>query len=432
MKKGEIYILFFLTIFLIFLFLFIVFAAPINQSANENQSSSSSNCDYGNYQCNGNYVQKCDGTQWFDADYCKTGCSNGQCNEGSYDEPIELPQEPKPYQESTPEPQPSSELLECQYLCDLIAKNCENVGIELNECNKKHNYCWENCSIVFPLEEPSTNNVADYGDAPDPTFPSFKANNGARNLNVQHEWLGLNVTKETDSRQINIDENDDGITTPNLLSGFYTCFQKALPVIVSVKNRNNPTHVYSNDKLLYLNILFDWDQDGEWSGATVCGPSEIFPEHAVVNYPINVSSWPPGVTTKIINVPVRTGGSAINSWVRATLTYDQQVNFPWDGMGAFNYGETEDYGPQGLHNESRPEYRPDISIHSANIEELSIENFQPAKKSDSSECQNNNECESNICINGNCINVEERQEEQPKTAIDKLVQTIKNFFNNLF
>jgi len=425
MKRGESYSFLFLTVFLI-LISSIFFAASSTPTLNGNQSFQE-NCTYGTYQCNGNYLQKCDGLQWFDADYCKTGCSNGQCNEGSYeDPPIELPQEPKLYQEPTPEPQPSSELLACQHLCGLIAKNCGNVGIEINECNKKYNYCWENCSIVFPLEESSTNNFADYGDAPDPTFPSLKANNGVRHLNTQHEWLGFNATKEVDSRQINIDENDDGITEYNLLSGFYTCYQKAIPVIVSVKNRNDPTHDYLNNKLIYLNMLFDWNKNGEWSGQIVCGPNETFPEHAVVNYPINVSSWPPGVTTQIVNVPVRTGGSVINSWIRATLTYNQQVNFPWNGAGTFNYGETEDYYIQVLHNESRPEYRP------ANVEELSTENFQPTKKSDSSECQNNTGCESNICINGSCTNVEDHQEEQTRTNIDKLVQVIKNFFNNLF
>lgn len=374
-------------------------------------------------------MQKCDSSQWFDADYCKTGCTDGQCNKGSYEELPETPPEPKPYQETPPEPQPSVDLLECQYLCDLIAKNCGNMNIEINECNKKHNKCSENCSIQFPLEEPLSNNFADYGDAPDPNFPSLKANNGARHLNTQYEWLGLDVTKEVDSRQIDLDEKDDGIATSNLLSGFYTCFQKVIPVIVSVKNRNYPIHAYSNNNLLYLNMLFDWNQNGEWSGGTFCGPTEIFPEHAVVNYPINVSAWPPGVTTKIINIPVRTGGSVINSWIRATLTYNQQVNFPWDGTGTFDFGETEDYGPQGLHSEPPS----NESIPPRYEEESPNENPQSTKESDNRECQGNNECESNVCANGICITVpEEQREQQSGIVINTVVQAIKNFFINLF
>ncbi len=250
-------------------------------------------------------------------------------------------------------------IIECEHQCDVNAKQCFTQGIDESTCILAHNACYKQCyetgkptaAFSSPQLQPTTTSVTpqpklnpqlDYGDAPDPNFPSLKLSNGARHVNTEYEWLGYDVTKEGDSKQIDADNKDDGISIFNIW-GLQPCTKTILPVVVSVKSRDDPIHVYGNKKVLYLNMLFDWNMNGKWEGAINCGLPA--PEYAVVNYPIDVSNWPQGVKTKIVNVPLKTGPITQNIWVRATLTYNQQVNFPWNGRGKFSFGETEDYGP---------------------------------------------------------------------------------------
>src|SRR5262245_42938010 len=55
--------------------------------------------------------------------------------------------------------------------------------------------------------------IADYGDAPDPTYPSLFNSVGPYHLDVSKEWLGpgpvSTTTTEPDSKQVDLD-NDDG------------------------------------------------------------------------------------------------------------------------------------------------------------------------------------------------------------------------------
>src|SRR3989344_6855549 len=55
----------------------------------------------------------------------------------------------------------------------------------------------------------------DFGDAPDGKlgqgFPSLLASNGARTRKTDDVWLGQAVTVEIDSKQVNVDEVDDGV-----------------------------------------------------------------------------------------------------------------------------------------------------------------------------------------------------------------------------
>lgn len=249
-------------------------------------------------------------------------------------------------------------IIECKHQCDVNTKQCLAQGIDESTCMLSYNACYKQCDetgkptapvsqsqpITLITPQPKLKPQLDYGDAPDPTFPSLKLSNGARHINTEHEWLGYGVTKESESKQVDIDNKDDGVDIFDIWS-LQPCTKTILPVVVSVKSRNNPIHVYGNKKLLYLNMLFDWDMNEKWEGAISCGLPA--PEHAVVNYPIDVSNWPQDVTTKIVNIPLKTGPITSNIWVRATLTYNQQVNFPWDGRGKFSFGETEDYGSMG-------------------------------------------------------------------------------------
>src|SRR3990172_4780092 len=56
---------------------------------------------------------------------------------------------------------------------------------------------------------------ADYGDAPDPAFPSLFTSDGARTLHITQFWLGNldnpSATSEPDAKIIDSDELDDGL-----------------------------------------------------------------------------------------------------------------------------------------------------------------------------------------------------------------------------
>jgi len=73
----------------------------------------------------------------------------------------------------------------------------------------------------------------DFGDAPDPGFPSLLASEGARHFIVQFEWLGEGVNQELDSQQVDADLYDDGVQPGELL----TCQEADVQVTVSVASR---------------------------------------------------------------------------------------------------------------------------------------------------------------------------------------------------
>ncbi len=92
---------------------------------------------------------------------------------------------------------------------------------------------------------------------------------------------------------------------------------------------------------VYLNVLFDWDQDGDWGGTSNC-PSWNTNEHVLDNFviPANTNgplSWVPNIIPGFV-----TGPNEGFVWARFSLT-DQPVPFDWDGHGVFGDGETEDY-----------------------------------------------------------------------------------------
>jgi hypothetical protein len=180
----------------------------------------------------------------------------------------------------------------------------------------------------------------DFGDAPDPEFPSLAASDGARHANISFEWLGEGVDAEPDSRQIDRDLYDDGVTSGELLA----CTQQALEVEITVQSRENPEHLYDAQHLLYLNVLVDWNGDGSWSGTVDCPQGVVASEWAVRNLPIDVSTWPDGALSTLEPVVLTAGPLAGPAWARFSLSYAEVVSGDdWDGRGTFTYGETEDY-----------------------------------------------------------------------------------------
>lgn len=91
----------------------------------------------------------------------------------------------------------------------------------------------------------------------------------------------------------------------------------------------------------YFNLLVDYDFSGFWAGGSTCPGPATAPEHAVVNFfpiPVNYAGplsglGPPGFLL---------GPNQGYVWTRFTVS-EQPVPSNWDGSGAFEDGETEDY-----------------------------------------------------------------------------------------
>lgn len=90
----------------------------------------------------------------------------------------------------------------------------------------------------------------------------------------------------------------------------------------------------------YMNLLVDWNQDGQWGGVLPCQGTLTAPEHALVNFPVpNGFSGP----LSALSPPnFRIGPKSNYVWARFSIT-ESPVASGWTGTGIFNYGETEDY-----------------------------------------------------------------------------------------
>lgn len=92
----------------------------------------------------------------------------------------------------------------------------------------------------------------------------------------------------------------------------------------------------------YFNMIFDWNQDGEWGGSVeIPGASFMLREHAIQNFELTEHTCNTLISeTDISNI--RLGPNSGYIWVRITIT-PEPVELPWDGSGEFDFGESEDY-----------------------------------------------------------------------------------------
>jgi hypothetical protein len=127
--------------------------------------------------------------------------------------------------------------------------------------------------------------------------------------------------------------NDAGLAGPMLM------FAPCTPSSVTFQAYScDPPHQ------VYLNILVDWNQDGDWNDNFLCGTLCAY-EWAVKNVPILLN---PGCQP-YVSPGFMTGPTTGPGWMRITLS-DQPVNddFPWAGSVTMlpprlSGGETEDY-----------------------------------------------------------------------------------------
>ena len=187
--------------------------------------------------------------------------------------------------------------------------------------------------------------VADFGDAPDPPYPTRLESNGAYHADITKEWLGEPVSPERSAVDPtdpdgwpNLDPYDtDGYDDGVIPHPPYICGRRGqLSFRVTTSGLGAARYGPEPDRLLYLRVWWDTDREGwdddpplfDWWGAPgmVCSDGSVWP-----------AGVPDHVVTKEFHVPRVPDGSSI--WIRARLSYGE----PTDPYGPARFGEVEDH-----------------------------------------------------------------------------------------
>jgi len=164
-------------------------------------------------------------------------------------------------------------------------------------------------------DEASVNIVSlDFGDAPDPTYPTFLASNGARHIIVSGLYLGAGVDAEADG-QPNATATGDDLTGTDDEDG--VVFTSAL-----VPGQAASVDVTASASGL-LNAWMDFNADGDWADAG----EQIFLDQALVA----------GVNSLTFPVPA---GAALGQTI-ARFRFSTVSGLSFEGLAPD--GEVEDY-----------------------------------------------------------------------------------------
>ena len=173
--------------------------------------------------------------------------------------------------------------------------------------------------------------AGDYGDAPDPGFPTQASSNGPCHLDVSKEWIGPagRSTTTIDGGPQGIDSDQDDGAPSFWRTGRLTWFS----IVVSY----DPTKSSAADPR-FLNVLLDVDRNGRWEGDKG--------EWVVQNLEVDFRRvLPQGATSQRLVVlvnPTINPEALAGCWARITLSNRAVL----DGSGAwgvFERGETEDH-----------------------------------------------------------------------------------------
>jgi len=225
----------------------------------------------------------------------------------------------------------------------------------------------------------------DYGDAPDGAsarysipvtgkFPTLESSSGPRHMSSGPS-LGVGRDKEGDSKQVDRDRFDDGVSLDRLGS----CKTSVLTVLIDT--RRIPLRLLRK-RDLYLNSWFDWDRSGVWGETNGCPDAEPLRnnEWAIVNQRISGKAFLKD-RVRAFAFKFKGGLHSDEFWTRVTLTLGEKL--PLDAAsrsgGAtgtpYAYGETEDYLIQ--HSLGPP---PEFPDHSGKKKETKKEKKEKEKK----------------------------------------------------
>lgn len=121
----------------------------------------------------------------------------------------------------------------------------------------------------------------DFGDAPDPTYPTYLVNDGARHL-IGDIWMGSAVDAETDGQPTDQDDalgatpdDEDGVV---FLGSSPSSGGPYSPPFVAGQYGAVQITVSGAQKTSYLHGWYDWNKNGNWDDAG---------EHLFSNYTIS-------------------------------------------------------------------------------------------------------------------------------------------------
>jgi hypothetical protein len=180
----------------------------------------------------------------------------------------------------------------------------------------------------------------DFGDAPDPKYPSLKKNNGASHFTLIYEWLGVASDDEQDSRQVDKDRYDDGVIIGGNLVPRGNLI---LTITISSSGKPGRYDITNASKVMYLNAWIDWNRDCDWAdaGEKIIGTGS----------PTGTQKFA-APATPVYNVPIPLWVNCCDTWLRFRLDYAEDVGAnkqPWTDpnlnqeKGQARYGEVEDY-----------------------------------------------------------------------------------------
>ncbi len=164
------------------------------------------------------------------------------------------------------------------------------------------------------------NEMYDYGDVPDPMFPSYYANNGPRHL-IGDMWLGGWINGEVDSKQTDIDEWDDGVVFLGSSANHGGPYE--MPYVAGEWGAVQITVRGTPRQAAFVDGWIDWTMDGDWDDSG---------EHCV-----DLAVPVPNVIIIEFYVPDET--PAGDTWARFRLYPDDLDSY----LGEASNGEVEDY-----------------------------------------------------------------------------------------
>ena len=172
----------------------------------------------------------------------------------------------------------------------------------------------ENITIVFKNEKVSFSGEYDFGDAPDPTYSTLLASNGARHVIDSTLYLGSTIDGEPDGLTSILADGDDQDSSNDedgvILSPFIAPGQ-TVPITVVASGAGT------------VNAWLDFNINGDWGDAG---------EHIITAQPVIA-----GTNTFNITVPANAGLGL--SFARFRLSSDRALSY----TGEAPEGEVEDY-----------------------------------------------------------------------------------------